>query len=486
MAHRFFNLISKYKLDDLLVQISDISSRMFEQNTAVEDIPVTVSKGFLSKNGNVTLTAWGLLKISYHAIVTTHDFVTMSPTFDNIIEICYEFNDYDNQVSGEVYKDTSIDERLLFDMFGLTQEQFWFQKLHLIKEMFNRDVELLDVIPSQIKTNINLNEIIQKTTDFDMVLYRKLLLAVYASKRINGCISISDHFEKYDERLNRDNISKTIKSLSANYHDYRQSPLRHKYFYAKPIVQTTANMFIAVNQYLLALKITDGVFWTIRDYFMQQDRKASQKFTNEFGKYFERYVENLLNHFLDPKQFIRVPEGKKKNEGRADWIIHTQKYQIIVEQKSRLLSITLKDVHMDIQKLNEYLEEHKEGFIQLDKTTRAYSKPNKTIIKLLLHYELLHMAENILKEKVMSMLSGQLKTYDNYFFIYIGDFEHLLQILHEDENIFNLIIEEKIGLEKPTTGEGKEFNQIIPKFYNKRNEYINEHLNHYSNYLFKC
>lgn len=485
MAHRFFNLISKYKLDDLLVQISDISRKMFKQNKAVEDIPVTVSKGFLSKNGNVTVTAWGLLKISYHAIVTTHDFVTMSPTFDNIIEICYEFNDYDNQVSGEVYKDNSIDERLLFDIFGLTQEQFWFQKLHLIKEMFNRDVELLEVIPSQLKTSINLNEIIQETTGFDIVLYRKLLLAVYAFGGINSCIRINDHFEKYDNRLNRGDINKTLKLLSANYQDYRQSPLRHKYFYAKPIVQTTANKFITVNQYLLALKIADGVFWTIRDYFMQKDRKTSQKFTNEFGKYFEKYVENLLNHFLDPKQFIRVPEEKKKNEDRADWIIHTQKYQIIVEQKSRLLSITLKDVHMDIQKLNDYLEKFIEGFIQLDKTTIAYPEPNKKTIKLLLHYEILHMGENILKEKIMSMLYGQLKTYDNYFIIYIGDFEHLLQTLHEDENIFNLIIEEKLGLEKSTTGEGKEFNQIIPKFYDKRNEYTNEHLDHYSNYLFK-
>ena len=102
--------------------------------------------------------------------------------------------------------------------------QFWFQKLHLIQELFNRDVELLEIIPAQLNTSINLNEIIQEITGFDMVLYRKLLLAVYTSKKINGFININDHFEKYDTRLNRGNINKTIKLLSANYQYCRQSP----------------------------------------------------------------------------------------------------------------------------------------------------------------------------------------------------------------------------------------------------------------------
>jgi len=487
----FLRLLKNYRLDELLLGIGDLTRKMFDGQKAVITVPVTryqqvhapIGTRILQQYGNVTISAWSLLEISYYSILHTNDFAVNTPTFDNIIQLCNEYIEFENTLSSKVYQDATSQKRLLFDLFGLSQKEFWLQELHTIKEQFNRDVEMLEVIPHQIEQTLNLDAILTEISGFDVRSLRKILFSIFAMGMVNSNLSsltVDQSIKNVDKVLTKENILSVIESYTAEYQECRGSPFKHGFFYSKPIVRTTKGKYIVVNQFLVAKKIADGVFWKLRDYFAAKSESESREFTKQFGNLFEKYVHNLLSYYLKGDQFKRIPEGPGE---RADWIITTSRYQLIVEQKSGLMSLMLKDIHVDLKKYNDYLLKMKKGVVQLDRTAVAYESQEKTTLKFLLFYDQLYMYENILKEELISISGKNLTDNKNFFLIHIGDFEHLVQILSEAESIFNRIMEEKIQLEKEPSPEGKDFNQVIRKHYDKENLYIHNHLNHYDNYI---
>ena len=59
--------------------------------------------------------------------------------------------------------------------------------------------------------------------------------------------------------------------------------------------------------------------------------------------------------------------------------------------------------------------------------------------------------------------------FNNLFFIEINEFEVLVQIIGEDENVFNKIIDKKFELNNiKSIAVGKEFYIPIQEFYDKR------------------
>lgn len=73
----------------------------------------------------------------------------------------------------------------------------------------------------------------------------------------------------------------------------------------------------------------------IRNYYY--DIK-SQLFTNDFGIYFEKYVENLFEFYLNDISYFKLNEIKGKKI--ADLVIELDKYIIIIEceEKSNIES----------------------------------------------------------------------------------------------------------------------------------------------------
>lgn len=479
--HQLFSTLAKYRLNELLVQIANIAREMAQNNEPTREIVVKVKKAGSVETHEIIMSAWGLLDLCYLAIRNTSDSAPYSPTADILNEIYFEYIEYDGEISSAAIPENSDLEKLYLYLFGLAQKSFWFQEYYRIREQFNREIELLEVIPAQVGTRIDINKIVLERTGYSIKSFRKLLLALFGMGLSNPKldeISIDDGLIRYDPNLTKSNLKKVIELYSADYEEYCKSQLKQMFLYLKPIVRTSTREHIVVSQYLLAKKIADGPFWILRDYFVEKGKDESRNFTTEFGRYFEKYVENLLSHYLLPASFFKVPEEPK--EKRADWIINTSRFQIIVEQKSSLMSIMLRDTAITKEQLEGYLAGLRTGLYQLRATAEAYKENGKIQVKLLLHYDLLFMAENILKDLILKIPPADLSS--DYYFVYISDFEHLIQVLKEDEAAFDNIISHKLDAARPSS-EGKEFWQIIRQYSDKGNLYTKSALNHFMTYL---
>ncbi len=478
----FFQNLKKYQLTDLLLQIGNLSRKLFNANKSVEIIPINYLNGQFIRKGKTTITAWWLVDIAYYAIIHTNDFALVKPNYRSLISICNDYVNFDEKRSELKFGHNPTFDDVTNYLLGLSEKTFWYQELGKIREKFNRDFELLQVIPKQIKIKTDIENIILSTTGFSSNTFRKLLFAIFAVSRIKTDItniSLSKDLKKISPELTTENLLKVIDMFSADYNVYRTSNLGENQFIAKPIVKTLHSRYIAISTFLLARKIHDGLFWKIRDYYYSAEDKIKQTFTNDFGEIFEKYVKNLFSRYLSSKQYQRIPPDSKK---RADWVFKSDKFTVLVEQKSTIMSLLLKTPYFDSETLKEYLNRLAESIIQLDKTESIYKEKNKITIKLVLLYEDLVMAENILREKLISKVKDKINNDKNYYLIYIGDFEHLVQILNEDPKTFDKILEYKINIADKKSSQGKEFYQIIPRFYKKENLYIKKELNHFKTF----
>ena len=63
-------------------------------------------------------------------------------------------------------------------------------------------------------------------------------------------------------------------------------------------------------------------------------------FINEFGIYFENYVEQLFKDCLVQEAYYKIDESGSNK--KADWVVEFEDYIFIIEQKSMLASIMIK------------------------------------------------------------------------------------------------------------------------------------------------
>lgn len=110
-------------------------------------------------------------------------------------------------------------------------------------------------------------------------------------------------------------------------------------------------------------------------------------------------------------------------------------------------------------------------------------------VKLLLHFESLNFGEGIVKEylKNRCVKRGIFNedVFNNLFFIEISEFEELVQIISEDENVFYRIIEKKFELNDiKSIAVGKEFYIPIQEFSDKREvDFLEKQFSEYESFI---
>ena len=427
LGDELFLHLRRFKLDQLLMLIANEIRRMFNENKPMKNIPVIRYHGPIYEKGKVTVTAWNMSDLAYLAIQKTNDFRGSGPSINNLVELCNLFLAWDNDRAKLEYEGLIGNETALKLLVGLSQKQFWYQEFHRFRDEFNRQVELLEVIPSEIGSQIDLECACNEVSGFDLRTFRTILLGLFSVAITQSDLSylISDgSAAKAHPALTAKNVNQVIDLYRCDYKEFRQSPLLENHFYIKPIVRTSFNRLIGVNTYMFAKKIADGPFWIIRDYYHS---RGSQSFVNVFGEYFERYVEKLLQHCLPKKSIDRVPPPQS---GRyADWFIYTQHYRLIVELKSSIAGLMMRRNYPDIESILNYLEKFKEGVLQLDSTAQAYPDATRTTIKILVHYEILGLSDGFLRPIVVDAIKEKLENTEHVYFCDINEFEWFISIL---------------------------------------------------------
>lgn len=469
--------IRKYKLDDLLFLIAEISRDMYQNKKFLKDV--------IWKNRVNTLitfrhffVASDLVDLSYYAIKNSNDYRSVAPTEEDVYQlnnILLKIIDEDAKRKKEEINKKGIEAHILL---GLPQKQFWYQDIIRDRNIyynFLRYYILLSEIPSLFPEIKRPNDDLIDITGFNIKNFSQLLMAVFAYNHsdLNKIVLHKELTEKIPI-LTETNIRKMLHFFSADYKYYRQTSFPNNPIFFKPIIETDTHKLIISNAFIWAKKVYEGIFWIIRDKHLKEN---SQTFTNGFGKYYEGYVQKLLDYYLKSPQYEKIK--KSENEKRADWLIYTKNYILIIEQKSCLMIIALKKEYPSLEKLDDYLENFKKAYTQLAETEKMIGKTEKKIVKLVLHFEKFFIGETLIKERVSTLCKDEIKDFSNYFFIDTEEFERLIQILADDEESFNKIMETKFIYEASAPiSVGKEFSSIIDKNVAlKENRYLESHKN---------
>lgn len=187
---------------------------------------------------------------------------------------------------------------------------------------------------------------------------------------------------------------------------------------------------------------------------------------NAFGCFFEIYVEELLNNCINNYTFEKIPE--ERNQKRADWYLNIDGIEFLVEQKSGLSLLGIKQNQTDIELMEKHIVKNwGEAVKQLDNTQKA--RKMKSPIKIILVYEDYYKSECL---DELFKLDNSLINDKKYWLVTIREFEMLLMICHDDLELFKLIVREKDDSEITHSSQGRDLSQFFAKHHIYENKYL--------------
>lgn len=465
--------IRKYKLDELLLLLAKQSREIFQNNTYMKKIEWKRSLGkSLLQKAHQVLPAWGLADLSYLAIKNSNDYRPVNPTEDDVYKLNNILAGITNNEAESKMAEIDQEDIRTHILFGLSQKQFWYQDIIRSRESFYnflRYYVLLYEIPKFFPEIKQPNDDLIESTGFDIKSFSQLLMAGWSHNMNKSPVigmKVTEDLTRKIPIITEPNLKRCLAFFTADYGYYRKPNFQNNPLFFKPIVKTDTGKLIIQDSFIWARKFYEGIYWIIRDKYMKENSRA---FTSNFGKYYERYVEEFLGYYLAHNFYEKV--HGIENEKRADWLVYTKKYILVIEQKSCLMTIALKNEYPPILLLDKYLENFKDAFLQIAGSVESLGKVEKKIIKLVLHFETFYVGEIVIKERVNRLCKDIVNDLSNYFFIDTFEFEELIQVLSDDEECFNKIIETKIDYENNAPiSAGREFHFIINK--HTRSKYI--------------
>lgn len=478
--------IRKYKLDELLFLLAELSRELYLSNNFMKEVEWNRYFGDSLFGFKQWLPAWSLADLSWLAIQHSNDYRSLNPTVNDIYKLNNLLAGIGDKIAERRRDEIANEDMKTHILLGLSQKQFWYQEIIRGGNLyynFLRYYILLYEIPQHFPAHKSPNEDLIEETGLDIKSFSQLLMAVWAFNiNISSLIrvNISDELKEVIPILTEANLQKCIDTFSADYKYYRKPGYPNNPLFFKPIIKTNTGKVIVSNSFIWAKKIYEGIYWLIRDKYLQQ---KSQTFVNNFGEYYERYIHGILAFYLKPERYEKIE--KTNDNKKADWVIYTEKYVLVVEQKSCLMTIALKEEYPSLHKLDDYLENFKEAYVQITETVKTINTSGKQIIKLVLHFEKFYLGEALIKERMHQLYKNDFNDMTNYFFIDTEEFEKLIQVLADDEDTFDRIIETKIAYEdNAPIAEGREFQSIIQRVINLKDVRYLDSYKHFFDGLF--
>jgi len=455
------NAIKQYKLDDLLCLIGNKSQEMFMKKVPFEWL--TWKRGAYDTLKQL-MPVWGLAELSHRAIINSNDHRSKRPTWEDLCKLNNLLAKVTDDYSRNRRNKTNEEARITV-FFGIPAEQLWWQDMvrggKYAYYNFIRYYLLLKEMPKYFPDLRKPEDDLMEITGFGMEDFSKLMLVFHAwGTMANSEVTLKGFNKEITEAepiLTEENLNKCLTHFSGNYDYYKKEEHPNNPLFFKPIIQTSNKRFIISNTFLMTRKFYEGIYWIIRDKYFNL---KSQDFTNAFGKYYEKYIEELLGYYLKSKDFEKLDN----QQGGADWLIRTNKYVLIVEQKSSLMSVALKRHYPSLNKFEQYLGGFKEASIQLEKTRKQIGIGDKKVIRLILHFESLFLKEKYIKPEIIRMLNSEIDL-SMLYLIDTYEFERLIQTLSKDQSVFDDIINDKIECENSAVSpaDGLDFDYIIQK-----------------------
>ena len=479
LPHRFFMYAQNFTIESMLKEISlcafDLIKNNSDQNMGGiakwENYSVVVSKKIL-RGCCLVVQTW-LIDMVYDLAIYKcygHKEITHNET----LYLIALYNDYNSKCCKNLFSGTqynSSDIRL--NLYGFLGEQYRFQASNEFLEEFAREKYILDTFPGKDNPksiyNINVEQDIIDVTGFSSNEFSALVFSILACFFDNTPAVKRDsiYIDLKNPLFSLNNFMKVLDMYSVTLDEIRTSNWKRQVLYTHPIIKID-DIYIASNPFLLLSLFANANYWVLRNLYMHK-RRDKQKFVNAFGCFFEMYVEELLNNCINKYIFEKIPE--ERNEKRADWYLNIDGIEFLVEQKSGLSLLCIKQNQTDIEMLKKHIIKNwGEAVKQLNNTQTARKMDNP--IKIILVYEDYYKSECL---EELFELDKSLVNDEKYWLVTIREFEMLLMLCHDNMELFKKIINEKYDSEITHSSQGRDLRQFFDRHQIYENKYLYEY-----------
>lgn len=442
----FITYIKEYSTENYIYTFAEISIEIYKnhlKSNGEEGLHCTatfplhiLSHGFLPKTVPVMLSAWEIPDMAYISICYANDYRKKVVVKDEIGHIVNLYRGYvDDKPGNEYLKDAELADVFKY-LMGITSEQFRHEALGWVIQNFNRNYHML-LGSAKISRDkiININEIVQEIfgISVDELLAIELIIMWLCSKHANPLSAPEDlYYKKAGSFITKENLRKVIEYYSTTYEEVRESKLEKQIFYSKPFVYTQKSKeYIMVSMYLLQMVIADGLYWLIRDYYL--NNKMGQAFMNAFGEMFENYFEELMIEYMPDDSWHKIATQKKKS---ADYYVEIENVIFLFELKSGLMRIGGRQQTPNIEQIDDFYRRNiVEAYEQLKNSAEDY-QGIRPVIKIFLLYEFTNNTQLI-----MSSIPEIFDNDKECYIMSIQDLEIFLATYKNERNKFSKVVE---------------------------------------------
>lgn len=479
------NSVRMYSTDSVLKAINGISRKLLfvstEKGIKGADwfhFYAKDEKGRKTEN-SVLVSGWNLVSLAYTSIIHSNDFRGKSIEGDQelyfLVSILTSYEQEQEKEVIETFRNSpNQNNDILLYIKGFSGEQFKYERPFSANDNAARELYILFDCKPEAILEINVESIIESECHTD---WKSLLCCLYfefANSLVTPFVFDLKSHIKWDDNLSFSDYENVIRRYTSSYKDVRDDSMKigRQQLYIKPFIKTQKNEVISISPFLNLFLYEHSLLWIVRDYYKRQKK---QDFTNAFGCYFEEYVKRLFCNYGIPA--TKIPEDIK--EKRADWVIEVGDYTLLIEQKSALIGLSIKQPTTDRVNLGKYISRNYfEAYKQLENTEKNYI--GRECIKIVLTYEdyLIEWNEDIL----FAMKDCPVVNDGLYWHININEFEMLCDLYANSKERFILLVGEKVNKGKAKVIEGNGIESLLKKYGVHYNNFLhNGTINQYQN-----
>ena len=459
MPNQFYIFASQFSQESILTAISfwsyelynnpNKNFKMFGANKGYNFI-----RGDRRYKGKVTLYQTNLVDIMYD-ICKYERFGLQTITKEEALYLIHLHVGLESERRSSKEKHTDFMLRL----YGNLGEQAKIQGVQALLKDFVREKYILETISKRDhkknKSGIDFEKDFLEETSMLPTEYSALIFAIFVFfATTNGTGDVTNIVTGLNNPLfSKEKIEYVLNRYTVAVDDVKNSKMERQIFYQKPIIKA-GGLHISVNPFWLLSTLVNSNFWIIRNKY-KNDKKDSQRFTNAFGEYFEIYLEEIFERCLSKEQYKEI---EKTNKGqRADWYLKIGDYNFLIEQKSSISMLEIKQSHPNVETMKKHIVSvWGEAVEQLEETQKFYKLDNA--IKIILVYENYYNSECL---EFLFDLNSELTNDNQYWLVPICDFENLMYTYKTDPKKFFKIVAEKDEAEQTQSKYGRNLSKFF-------------------------
>jgi len=439
----FLSRLKKYPTNKVAQAFSNLERKCCDINgEKLYEIEYKISK---FQNQKLYMKPWLLPEIIYYS-TANNDYRRDEVTNKIVLELYGLYQNYDMDRESEFLQNKLKDSNksiLNYLLYGISQQQFIYQKPHRYINRFSRNYYLLK--NAEID-GIHLEDLVKDKFEISLKEYidNLVLISVISMKHI-----ILNSPNVLTVVTNQEAYIKVIDYLSIDYYDCRNSKLEVDVFKTKPILYTQKGEYIVPSFCLMMYNLGDNLYWLFKDSFL-----GTTKFVVKFGDIFENYVYEILRKTFGG---IVIKITREKNKKSADFYFESKKFIYIVEVKSGVAKLDSKTVTLNKKSFDDFIKNNvTDALEQIDNS--AANHKNKTIIPIVVNFDLLYV-EDALLSGIKDLYNPENYDVKHSILLGIDDLENLLFSYKNIDDLDRLI--------KQSIDNGKEFGLQVYKLLEK-------------------